>query len=96
MAVHTARKHQPSGRVDVASRRTQALAERDDLAAGDADIAAHDVGGGCDRAAADHQIELCAHRCHATSSNSRPQPLTSRVSTPATLSDFQTAVLTVS
>jgi hypothetical protein len=58
MAVDRAGQHNLAGRVDVAVAGRQALAERDDRAIPDADVADGRVGGGCDRAVADHQIEF--------------------------------------
>ena len=58
MAVDRAGQYQPAGRVDVAGAGGEALAERDDRAIPHADVAVCRVGGGRDRAVADHQIEF--------------------------------------
>src|SRR5690242_7034505 len=58
MAVDRAGKHKAAARIDIARALRETLAKRDDRAVLDADVAACRIGGGRDRAVADHQIEF--------------------------------------
>jgi hypothetical protein len=98
VAVDPAWENQLAAGIDLGLPGREALRQRDHGPADDADIAAHRVGCRDDGPTADDEVVIAARcrRTHGTSSNSLPQPLTPRGSTPASFSDFHTAVLTVS